>query len=112
MFVRGGETVIIKKPTDSGEVDDYNEPVLTFTNTTVKGCLIAFGSTNQPVEVNRNPEDIDITVYMPKGTVVNNEDILIIRNTEFVKDGVPQEWESPFSGYRVGLVVKVRRRNG
>lgn len=112
MFVRGGETVIIKRVTESGDFDDYNEPILTESNITVKGCLVGFGTTNEGFEVNRKPEDIDITVYMPKGTVIQSNDVFIIRGTEFVKDGVPQEWERPWDGYRVGVVVKVRRRNG
>lgn len=113
MIIRGSETVVIKRTVDSGTVDKYNMPITTTQSITVRNCLIAVGATNEEVNPTRNPEDVQITVYMPKGTVINDGDIFTIRNTDFVKDGMPAEWISPFSQMSdTGVVVIVRRRHG
>jgi hypothetical protein len=44
--------------------------------------------------------------------VVEENDTFIIRGTSFVKNGVSQEWISPFAGLDGGVVVPVRKRNG
>lgn len=111
MIIRGSETVTIKRTVTTDNVDKYNMPIVSKQNITVKNCLIAFGSTNKEVVVNRNPEDAQLTVYMPKGTVVLDGDVFVIRNTEFVKDGMPADWVSPFP-IQTGVVVIVRRRHG
>lgn len=111
MIIRGSETVTLKRFIDSGEVDKYNTPIMTETTITVKNCLIAFGSTNETNEVSRNPIDATLTVYMPKGTAINDDDIVIIRQTEFQKDGIPMDWVSPFP-IKTGIVLNLRRRHG
>lgn len=111
MIIRGSETVTIKRTVDSGTVDKYNMPITTTTSVTVKNCLIAFGSTNEEVNVTRNPEDAQLTIYMPAGTVILDGDIFTIRQTDFVKDGMPAEWISPFP-METGVIVIVRKRHG
>lgn len=111
MIIRGSETVVIKRITDTGEVDKYNMPITTQTLTTVRNCLIAFNATNEEVNVSRNPEDAQLTIYMPPGTVIQDGDIFNLRNTDFVKDGMPAEWVSPFP-MTTGVVVIVRKRHG
>jgi hypothetical protein len=109
-ILRGGEKVIIKREVSTETVDDYGNPIVTTTNIIVKNCLIAFGTTSEPIDVNRNPADIQLTVYMPKGTVVLDGDIFIIRETEFVKNGLPADWKSTNTLHSV--VIPVRRRHG
>lgn len=111
MFIRGGETIVIKRRTLVGE-DEYNLPEYTTANITVRDCLIAFGSTSEPVEVDREPIDASLTLYLPPGTVIEPGDVFHVRSTDFVKDGDGQEWISPFDGFPSGVVVKVRRRRG
>jgi len=111
MIIRGNETVTIKRIADTGEVDKYNMPITTQTNITVRNCLFAFGATNEEVNISRNPEDAQLTIYMPAGTVIQDGDIFNLRGTDFVKDGMPAEWISPFP-MTAGVVVIVRKRHG
>lgn len=111
MIIRGSETVTIKRIVDTGNVDKYNMPITSTVTIPVKNCLIAFGSTNEEVNVSRDPEDAQLTIYMPEGTVILDGDIFTIRNTDFVKDGMPAEWITPFP-ISTGVVVLVRRRHG
>ena len=110
-FIRGGETITIRRRS-AASTDDYGNPTYTTTTITVKDALIAFGATDAPVDAERNAQDVDLTVYLPNGTVVEENDTFIIRGTSFVKNGVSQEWISPFAGLDGGVVVPVRKRNG
>lgn len=111
-MIRGNETITIKRSNDTGNVDDYGNPIITTQNIVIKNCLIGFGSTDEPIDVNRNPADIQLTLYLPAGTQILTGDIFIIRNTEFIKDGIAQEWFTPFGNLETGVVVGVRKRNG
>lgn len=110
-FFRGTETVVIKRRANNG-VDEYGNKTHTTTTVTVRDVLIGFGSTDEPVDTNRDPIDAAITLYFPNGTRVMDGDRFIVRNTEWVKDGMAQDWsDNPF-GLDAGVVVKVRKRNG
>lgn len=111
MFIRGGEHVIIKRRTQIG-VDEYGNERWETTDIHIRDALIAFGSTDEPVEVDRNPIDNSLTLYLPPETRVESGDVFHIRATDFVKDGIAQEWVSPFDSFPVGVVLKLRRRDG
>ena len=111
MFIRGGETIAIKRRTKTGE-DAVGQPEYSYAVQTVRDCLIAFGSTSEPTATDGTPEDVSLTLYLPPGTDVQPGDLFIVRQTEFVKDGIGQAWTSPFDGMPVGVVVPVRRRRG
>lgn len=109
-FFRGSETVVIKRRSANG-TDDWGNKTYSVTTITVNNCMIGFGGENESVEPNRELADQSLTVYLPNGTQIQPGDRFIIRNTEFVKDGNPEEWQAPFN-FNVGVVVKVKRRNG
>lgn len=111
-FIRGGETISIKRRTESGEFDEHGLPIYTVSVRTIRDCLIAFGSTDEPSVVDGEPENLGLTCYLPPETVIEPGDIFVIRNTEFVKDGVPAEWVSPFDSFPVGVVAQLRRKRG
>ena len=111
-FIRGGETIQIKRRSAASE-DDYGNTTHSVTTIVVKDALIAFGGSSEPVLTDRDPVDQTITAYLPNGTLVKEGDRFIIRGTEFVKAGSPQNWSSPFgSQFETGVVVPLRRRNG
>ena len=113
MIIRGSETVIIVRKNETENTDEYGLPVTTTENIVVKNCLIALNSTGEDETENRNPEDIKLRVFMPKGTVIEETDTFIIRNTHFVKDSIPFDWGiNPFIGFASGVEIVVRRRNG
>ncbi len=111
-FFRGNETVVIKRRS-AATTDEYGNKTYSLTTITVKECFLGFGSTNEPVDANRDPEDQSLTVYFPNGTQVQPGDRFVIRGLEFVKDGTAQDWgtNNPF-GLEAGVIVQVRRRNG
>jgi len=111
MFYRGSETVTIKREVFSGELDDYGNPIeSTPTTITVKNVFVAFGTTDEPIDVARDAVDIQITLYMPRNTVILDGDVFTIRGTDFVKDGSPADWKSPSNLHSV--VIPVRKRHG
>lgn len=105
-----GETVTIIRRT-LGAVDDYGNPTFTTSNVTVAGCLVGWGSTNEPVTTEGNPIDIQMTLYMPAGSTVQDEDIFVVRGDQYVKDGFAQSWSSMLNVSK-GVVVSLRRRDG
>lgn len=109
-FFRGSETVVIKRRSGAS-TDEYGNKVSSTTLITVRDCMIGFGNSDEPVQTGADPIVTGLTIYMPNGTQVLPTDRFIIRNTEFVKDGDPQEWNPPFD-FQVGVVVKVRKVNG
>lgn len=110
-FIRGGETITIKRRSEAG-VDDFGNPTYTTTTITVKQALIAFGGSAEPVDAEREAIDARITVYLPAGTVVEEGDVFIIRSVSWVKDGTLQSWTNPFTSFDSGVVIQLRKRNG
>lgn len=109
-FFSGGETVVITRRT-AGANDDYGNPTFTTTSITVKNCLIGFGSTSEPIDVERDAVDAKITIYFPIGTTVQDGDRFTIRNSVWEKDGNVTQYVPPFA-MSVGPVVMARQRRG
>lgn len=109
-FIRGGETIAIKRRSVTS-TDAHGNPAYSWTTSTVRDALIAIGSTSEPIDPARDAVDATLTVYLPQGTTVLPGDKFVIRGTEWVKDGNAQEWVSPFQ-MEVGVVVPLRRRVG
>lgn len=109
-FIRGGETITIKRRSEASR-DDYGNAVYETTVVTVKDALIAIGGTSEPVDPERDAIDATLTAYLPQGTTVLPGDIFVIRSTEWLKDGTAQEWISPFQ-METGVIVPLRRRVG
>ena len=111
MIVRTDEPIYIHRKTESG-VDSYGNPTYTVEEILVRNVLFAYGTTTEPVEVEREPVDARLTLYFPYGTVIEDGDEFEIRNTMWVKDGEPNDWQQLFAGFTPGVVVGVRRRDG
>jgi hypothetical protein len=109
-FFRGSETVIIKRRS-ANSTDEYGNKTFSLTTITVNNCMVGFDSQNELLEPNREATDQSITLYLPNGTQVQPGDRFVVRGTEFIQDGNSQDWEAPFN-FNVGVVVKVRKRNG
>jgi hypothetical protein len=110
-FIRGGETITIRRRS-AASTDDYGNPTYTTTTITVKDALIAFGATSEPIDVGRDPIDNSITAYLPNGTTIQEGDLFVIRGTNWLKDGDPQTFTNPFNSFEGGTIVKLRKRNG
>ena len=111
MFIGGGEPITIKRRSKTS-VDEYGNPTYSLTTIIVREALIALGGTSESNDPARTPTDAKVTLYLPNGTQILDGDRLIIRDTEWVKDGEAQEWNSPFPSSPAGVVVNVKRRRG
>jgi hypothetical protein len=110
-FIRGGETITLRRRSKAS-TDDYGNPTYTTTTITIKDVLVALQVGSEPVDAERNAVDSQITLYIPNGTPIEDGDVFIIRNTSWVKNGMIQNWVSPFAGLDGGVVVPVRKRDG
>lgn len=109
-FFSGGESVVITRRT-AGVDDGYGNPSFTTTTVTVSNCLIGFGSTKEPIDVERDAVDAKITIYFPPGTTVQDGDRFTIRNSVWEKDGNVTQFIAPFP-MATGPVVMARQRRG
>lgn len=110
-FIRGGETITIKRRS-AGSDDEHGNATFTTATVTLRDALIAVGGTSEPVDPARDAVDATLTLYLPQGTVIQEGDIFVIRGSQWVKDGTAQEWISPFPVTEAGVVVPVRKRRG
>lgn len=111
MIVRTDEPIYIHRKTESG-TDEYGNPTYTVEEILIRNALFAWGTTSEPVEVARDPVDARLTLYLPYGTDVQDGDEFEIRDTMWVKDGNPNEWQQLFPGLIPGVVLGVRKRDG
>ena len=110
MIIRGDEPIFIIRRTEDG-VDKYGNPTYTTQEILIRDALFAFGATMEPVNVERNPIDAKLTLYLPHGTLIEEGDLFEIRETLWEKDGDPAAYPT-IDGFEVGVVVNVRRRRG
>lgn len=109
-FIRGGETITIKRRSEQS-LDDHGNPTYSSRNITIRDALIAIGGTSEPINPERDAIDATLTLYMPPGTKIEDGDRFIVRGTEWIKDGSAIEWVSPFP-METGVIVQVRKRRG
>ena len=111
-MLQGIETIQIVRKIRSG-LDEYGLPGSVTENLiTVENVLVGFNGSSEPVEVNENPIETLVSLYLPNGTAVEPEDEFIIRGERFIKDSRQMDWQSPWSNFNVGVVVNVRQRRG
>lgn len=110
-FIRGGETITIKRRS-AVATDDFGNPTYATTNVVVRDALIAVGGTSEPVDPARDALDASITLYLPPETVIHDGDVFVIRGSQWIKNGGGVNWVSPFDGMDAGVVVPLRKRNG
>jgi hypothetical protein len=111
MIIRGDEPIFILRKTSTG-TDQYGNPQKSVEEILIPDCLFWYGSTNEPVDVSRDPVDAQLTVCFPRGTVIHDDDEFEIRDTVWVKDGIAQEYSQLWPGFDPGVLVQVRRRVG
>lgn len=111
-FFRGNETVTIKRREQSG-TDSYGNPTYTTTEIVVKHVFLGFQTVSnaEPIDPMRNAVDGQIVLYFPRGTVLEEGDTFVVRNTEWESDGRSMAWENPFN-LPSGVVIPIRKRDG
>lgn len=110
-FIRGGETITIKRRSATAR-DAHGNATYSETTITVKDALIAVGTSSDTIDPARDAVDATLTLYLPNGTDVRDGDTFIIRGSKWMKNGAALEWFSPFPAGEAGIVIPLRRRNG
>lgn len=110
-FIRGGENVTLKRRTEAGR-DAHGNPTYTETTTLLRDALVAIGTTSENVDAERDAQDATVTLYLPAGTDVQDNDTFVIRGTKWQRNGDAQEWVAPFANFSAGIVIPLRRRRG
>lgn len=110
-----GESIIRQRATAaanvySGESDglDWTTP----SELTISGVAVAPASSNEPLEVGRAPVDTDLTLYLPDGADVRPLDRVVVRDITYEVQGERGDWPSPYTTWRPGAVVQVRKVTG
>jgi hypothetical protein len=110
-----GETVVRQRATSvtdpySGEATgaSWDAP----STLTIPGCGFNPGQSSEPVQDARNAVITRPEVYAPSGADILAGDRLVVRGETFDVDGDPADWRSPFTGWRPGLVVPLKRVEG
>lgn len=110
MSVSGGETVTVLRDSLAGP-DAYGDQLPhTTQRIPVPNCAVAPGSSAggagvEPVELGRATVISDFVVYAPAGVEVRHTDRVEIRGQVCEVVGRPFQWQNPFTGDPVGVVV-------
>jgi hypothetical protein len=101
-----GQTVTLVKRVKSG-TDAFGNDVFSTTSVDVLGAFTPGGSSEQV-----QGQDVVITqptVYLPAGTDVSAVDAIDVAGDRYEVDGSPNDWRNPFTGWRPGVEVKLKR---
>lgn len=104
-----GDPITVITRTKSG-VDGYGNDTFTETSAVVTGAFDPGGSVEST-----DGRDTVVTqpqALMPYGTTVTPTSVLVIAGLRYEVDGTANPWKSPFTGWRAGLAVPLRRVTG
>jgi hypothetical protein len=92
----------------STSVDEYGQPVTVETVTVIKAIVSARVS-----GTNYDPDQIvlvqGITLYLPAGSTVFDDDKFIVRGKRYEIDGEAFDWRSGLGSWNPGVVVNLQR---
>ena len=93
----------------SSSTDSYGEPIITETEVSVEAIVSARVSGS-----NFDPDEIivteGLTVYLPAGTDVGDDDRFLIRGKYYEIDGEAFEWKQGLGSWNPGVVVDLVRQ--
>lgn len=110
-----GETVTRLRATQtvnrfSGNADtpDWSNP----DELEIEGCAFNPGTSTEPLETGRAAVLTQPEVYAPADSDVLEGDRLVVRGITYEVEGHPADYRSPFTGWRPGLVVRLKAKEG
>ena len=105
-----GETVVFRRRTAGGR-DSHGNETWTWAETPVPGCVVwPTGSTEETQGQDQTSERL--TVLAPPGTDVSAYEQAEVRGLLYEVQGVPSQWNSPFTTTRAGVEVRLERIQG
>jgi len=92
----------------STSTDSYGQPVFTTTSTTVQAIVSArVSGTN--FDADQIVVTDGLTIYLPTGTTVQDDDKFTIRGKTYEVDGEAFDWRDGLSSWAPGVVVNLQR---
>lgn len=105
-----GETIQVVRRTDTETVDRYDQPVLTETTIEIPGVAVALKGQGTEYKPGETLENDQITLYLPPGTEITNNDTVIVRGVEYLLNGESFTWTSPTTAWTPGVQVDLKRK--
>lgn len=105
-----GETITIVRRTDTETNDAYGQPVTTETTIQIGGVAVALKGQSTTYQPGEALETDQLTLYLPAGTEITNNDTVIVRNVEYLLNGDSFTWTSPTSAWTPGVQVDLKRK--
>ena len=88
--------------------DDLGNSTTVVTESPWGPCAVAPRYATESTDSRVPPVIVGKTVYGPTRTI-NADDTMLIAGQEWQVDGLPGEWESPFTGWDPGMEVPIKR---
>lgn len=88
--------------------DGLGNTTVTPTNTDWGPCAVAPRYATESTDPRVPPVIVGKVVYGPT-VAINSDDQLVIDGVTYEVDGLPGEWENPFTGWDAGIEVPVKR---
>lgn len=114
-FFRGETVSIIRKTINTTMTDEYGVPIETKNTIVVKNVIVDFNTTTSIGTIEEQALKTEVSLYFPKGTILKDEDIFVIRNTKWEANGLHEDYTlNPLgnSFLNAGVVVKVKQYKG
>jgi hypothetical protein len=109
-MIQGTKSVTIIRQ-GSSTVDAYGNATFTTSEVVIDGVLVAYNSSSEPVDINRDPVSTMLTLYLPFGTEIFDGDIFEVAGEQWVKNGDPATWPI-VNGLVPGVTIGLRRHLG
>lgn len=94
----------------SATTDSYGEPIVVETPYLVDAIAVSARVTGS----NFNPDEIvvteGLTLYLPAGTVVDDNDLFLVRGRYYEVDGEAFDWKNGLGSWNPGVVVDLQRQ--
>lgn len=94
----------------SNSTDEYGQPVFTVSQTTVE-ALVSARLSNTNFDADAIVVTDGLTIYLPAGTEVLDDDRFDIRGKVYEIDGESFEWKSGLGVWNPGVVVNLQRES-
>lgn len=91
---------------DGYKTSSYADPV------TIDGVGVDIGATDEPLDGTVQRSDVDLTLFLPPGTVVGSRDKFVVRGETYEAVGIGERLPNFFTGLVFRTEVKVKRSNG
>jgi len=111
VIFRNSETITVRRPASPAATGPRGDP-LPWTTRTVDGCVFAPRMSTEAVD-RRDTVVVGLTLYAPADADIQATDRIVRADgSVWDVDGMPGTWATPFTNWKPGLQVAVKRVTG